>query len=262
MPIQEYEVITFITVVILVIIIAGFFIFILVAFANRRKRIHMQEKETMTHSFQQEILKAQLEIQEKTLNNISQEIHDNIGQVLSLAKINLVSLDETLTPLQATKIKDTRLLISKAIQDLRDLSRTINPEYIMEMGLNRLIEFDLEIIGKTGLFSARLQVEGEIRKLDPQKELILFRMVQELLNNAMKHSGAASLEVMLTYHAHHFMLLVKDDGAGFDPEVARQSGTAGLGIKNIQNRAALIGAKYELKTEPGYGTTVTISLNE
>src|ERR1700704_3816595 len=97
MPQKEYEIITGLIVVVVILLLAGVFIITLVAFNNRRKKRHIDEKRTMESNFQQEILRTQLEIQEQTLKTISQEIHDNIGQVLSLAKLNLGTIDQNNT---------------------------------------------------------------------------------------------------------------------------------------------------------------------
>lgn len=258
----DYRAVDLIVVVIIVLIIACFFIFIVVAFANQRKRIYMEEKSTMELTFQQELLKTQLEIQEQTFMNISQEIHDNIGQVLSLAKINLATIQESQSPAHGFKINDTRTLITQAIQDLRDLSKTINPDYIIEMGLARSIEGELEKVNKTGIFQTSFQIDGDIRRLGSQKELILFRIVQELLNNAMKHSQAKNVEVLLTYFSPNFELNFTDDGLGFDNQQVTEIEKPGLGMKNIRTRLALIGGAYVLQTSPGKGTSITISLKE
>src|SRR5690606_6033411 len=121
---------------------------------------------------------TQLEIQEQTLKNISQEIHDNIGQALTLAKLNLNAVMAEDTQLQE-KILNSKELVSKAITDLRDLSHSLDTDYVLEMGLQRSIEYELELIRKTGIVRTDLHVEGNLQRLERQKELILFRIVQE-----------------------------------------------------------------------------------
>ena len=100
--------------------------------------------------FQQTLLQTQLEIQEQTLKTISEEIHDNIGQALSLAKLKLNTVDFTKQEQLIEKITDSKNLVSKAIQDLRDLSRSLNTDNIAAMGLIRAIEYELELFRKSG----------------------------------------------------------------------------------------------------------------
>ena len=114
--------------------------------------IHKQEKQQLQSQFQQTLLQSQLEIQEQTLQNISQEIHDNIGQVLSLAKLNIGTIDIYQPEKAQVKIHDSYELMGKAIQDLRNLARSMNSSYVMEMGLLRAIEYEVEMINKSGSY--------------------------------------------------------------------------------------------------------------
>ena len=155
-------------------LLATLFISFLVLAWQRRKKLQL-EKDQMKMHFDQELLRTQLEIQEQTLKTISEEIHDNIGQALSLAKLKLNTLKYDQPDLLAEKINDSRELVSKAIRDLRDLSRSLNTDSIASMGLVRAIELELELFRKSG-FQTTLYTEGEIRKMEPQQELILFRI--------------------------------------------------------------------------------------
>ena len=255
---NEYQIVTLIVVVIIVLIIACFFIFILVAYSNNRKRKYIEEKIARENEFQQEILKTQLEIQEQTLKNISQEIHDNIGQVLSLAKINLAIIPGISDEKAANKITEARTLIGKAIQDLRDLSRGINTDLINELGLIRSIEGELETIRRTGLFEASLIIKGSSLSLGQQTELVLFRIFQELLNNVIKHSGASAVNIVMDYSADHFIFDFSDNGNGFLRDGAGGSSKPGIGLRNIENRTKMIGASFDLISTPGSGTRVRI----
>src|ERR1700744_5628828 len=206
MPQQEYEVVTGVVITIIGFLLAGFFILVLVAYINQRKKKHIEEKKTMQLNFQQELLRTQLEIQEQTLKNISQEIHDNIGQVLSLAKLHLATADLNKADVLQQKIEDSRKLVAKAIQDLRDLSKSMNTEYLADVGLARSIEYELELIKKTGSFETRFIQEGSGYSLGNQKELILFRILQEVISNIIKHARANLITVEVTYQPDVFTL--------------------------------------------------------
>lgn len=241
-------------------LLIGFIIIYSVTYYKRQIR-HSLEQEKMRQDFQQELLRTQLEIQEQTLKTISQEIHDNIGQTLSLAKLNLALEDEQQSG-GNIKVASSHQLVSKAIQDLRDLSRSLNTDYVAEMGLIRSIEYELEMISKTGVIITNLQVEGQQRKLDKQKELILFRIVQESLNNIIKHAGADRLSVTANYQLQELLITISDNGNGVDLTPLNENGVAGfgLGIRNMDNRAKLIGAEFSMSSTIGRGTTVNIKL--
>ncbi len=216
----------------------------------------------MKSSFEKELLNSQLEIQEQTLKNISQEIHDNIGQALTLAKLNLnmMSLENPVQLVQ--KIGNSKELVSKAINDLRDLSRSLNTDYVEEMGLLRSVEYELEMISKSGTLQTQLQITGQVYRFDRQKELITFRIVQEVLNNIVKHARADSIEVRANYTGDKMELIITDDGEGVDlsPLNRNDHSGFGLGIRNMHNRASLIGADFKIMSTIGKGTSVHLIL--
>jgi two-component system NarL family sensor kinase len=220
------------------------------------------EKFKLQNEFQQALLQSQLEIQEQTFKNISMEIHDNIGQVLSLAKLNLATADFNKLETVREKIDDSRNLIAKSILDLRDLAKSLNTDYVQVMGLANSTAHELEIIKKTGSFETNFEIIGEPYKLEQQNELILFRIVQEALNNIMRHAKAKTIEVKLCYDPKFFSLTVHDDGMGFDISNLNQNrnNSRGLGIKNMSDRAQIIGAEIKIISEPGQGTTIDIKL--
>lgn len=240
-------------------IITLLFVAFIVSFLliNQKKHFtYLKEKETLQNNFQQAILQTQIEIQEQTLKTISQEIHDNIGQVLTLAKLNL----NTLKINEEIKLNDTKHLVSKALNDLRDLSRSMHGDKIVELGLCESIGNELKILQNTGQFKTQLTITGEVYKQEQQKEMVLFRMVQESLNNALKHSQAKNIKVAVYYQPQKISLHISDDGKGFSVDTLLSSQT-GIGLKSMQNRAALIGCRFSIDSSPGNGTTVTIIIS-
>lgn len=237
------------------VLLALLFIFFLAVSLKRRRKMNMERTELQAQ-FQQELLRTQLEIQEQTFKTISQEIHDNIGQMLSLAKLNLATIDLQKEAQASEKIKDARDLVSKTIQDLRDLSKTLNTETITAVGLLNAVEAELHLLQKTGTLQTTFDVSGTPVRLDPQKQLILFRIVQEALHNVMKHAQASAVRVQAAFEPVDFTLLIADDGRGFDSADA----LFGSGLRNMQSRSRLIGAAWQIESAAGCGTTVRITL--
>ncbi len=250
-----------ITSTVMLLLAAGLIVFFLLLYRERYKK-HQREKVTMRASFDQELLKAEIEMKEQTLLTISQEIHDNIGQVLSLAKLNLNTiLLEDNNP-AVPKIAATKELIGEAIQDLRNLSRSLNTHHISHQKLSESLGFELDLIRKTGLYETALRVQGAEKPLDPQKQTIIFRIVQEALNNIIKHARAKSITISLDYTPRETTLRIADDGSGFDPQALHQPGGAGkgTGMGNISHRARLINANLTVESRPGQGTLIQLSL--
>lgn len=226
-------------------------------YRNRHQNFHKKEE-----LFQQTLLHTQLEIREQTMKNISQEIHDNVGQLLSLAKLHLATTENAGPNEKDDKIKSSKDLVSKAIKDLRNLSHSLDTDYIGETGLLKVIEAELVMIEKSGQYNTEFHVEGNPFPLEGKKELITFRIVQEMLNNIIKHAKAKMIKVQMVYRVGYLLLEISDDGEGFDLSPLNDAGNTsfGLGIRNMSSRAHLIGAEFNISSTLGNGTIATISI--
>lgn len=261
MPRERTEIILIVVAGTIIIVVLTFFILLFVVYYKRKARIQKEEKEKMATRYRQELLQTQLEIQEQTLKTISQEIHDNIGQALTLAKLNLNTMLPVMDEQLQQKIVNSKELVSKAIGDLRSLSHSLDTDYVQEMGLQRAIEYELEMIRKTGTIQTIFEIKGTPFRLNKQKELILFRITQESFNNIIKHAEAKKITVLMQYSSGSLEMSITDDGKGVDLTLLREAaGEAGLGIRNMHSRAQLIGANFNMNSTLQEGTTITIFL--
>ena len=235
-------------------------IIILVLVYQKRQLQYLSEKEQLQANFDRQILESRLEIQEQTFRNLSQEIHDNIGQVLSLVRMNLGSMEIFKEKNHDELLSTTKMLVAKVIQDLRDLSKVLNADYVSEIGLSQAIGHELDLIARAGIWETQYSTEGEACKFAEKKEVVVFRIVQEVLNNIIKHANGTRIIVKLEYLPSEFLLVVADNGRGFDLRLMEENKQFGLGIRNMNNRAGLIGAEYRIQSTLGAGTTVTLRL--
>jgi signal transduction histidine kinase len=238
--------------------LVGFIIYFIVLYRNKQL-INKQEQEKLHSAFRQELLKAQIEMQEQTLTYVSREIHDNITQVLSFIKLDLSMIGSISDDQRQAKINENRELVSQVISDLRDLSKSLSSEHIKQLGLVKTIEVETNRINKSGVLQVALLTDGEIYSLGEQRELVLFRIFQEALNNTLKHSCAKHLKIALQYHSELFNLTLEDDGKGFLPGSIGEG--SGSGLKNMENRATLIGAASTIDSSPGKGCFIKVTLN-
>lgn len=233
----------------LALLLVGFIITLLVGY--RRKQFQHQ----------QELLHARLEIQENIFKNLSEEIHDNIGQELSVLKLTLsaISLQEED---QAEQLRDSRLMVNHIITGISDLSRSLHPDRIVKIGIIEAVKHELEKIEKTKLFDTAFIYHDEAFKLDPGNEIFLFRIVQEILNNIIKHSRASLIRAELNCKDNAIIFTFTDDGVGFDVKEAlqRPAASRGIGLTSMVNRAKLIGGQLSVKSQPGRGTRTTIEI--
>jgi len=207
--------------------------------------------------YERTLLQSQLEIQEQTFRNISQEIHDNIGQVLSLAKLNLNTIPPKAQNGISEKIALAEELLGKAIGDLRDLSKSLHPEKIADIGLTNAIRHELQLVQKTARLSTEMISEEKEINLSNEQSIIIFRMIQEILHNIIKHAKAKNVTLVIKIKEDKTIIEVKDNGRGFDLANIKSTET-GIGLKSIQQRCALINASCNIQTMPGMGTSVQL----
>ncbi len=265
MPDQNQEILSII--IIGGLLALGLILFVVLILFIYQKRQHAHEKElvALKEEYDQGLLRSQLEIQEKTLKTIGQELHDNIGQLLSVVKLSLSNLAIDQSHLAFESIQNAKEILNKAIVDLSHLTKSLHSDRISHIGLRSAIEFEIEAIRKTGLVAIDLVKTGTEKEeqLDSQKSIFLFRMFQEVLNNALKHSKATQINIGIDFSANDiFTLSIKDNGVGFNvaEKQNKPSSSGGVGLKSMINRAKLIGAKFLINSEEGNGTNVTIVL--
>lgn len=230
---------------------------------KRRQQRQEQEVARMKDRYEKEMLRSQLEIQESTFKTISQELHDNIGQMLSVVKLSLSALPLEKEHKAQELVKHSQEVLNKAIVDLADLNKSLHPDRITEIGLADSIRFELAAIKRSGLLKVQFSVVGQEVRLPDEKAIFLFRIFQEILNNVLKHSKATNINVGITYDSDDtFVMDVEDNGVGFatDGKGSPSSFSKGVGLTSIFNRAKLIGADINMTSVINQGTRVIIKI--
>ena len=262
MPDQGQE-IFFVTImgIILGLLLVGFIVITLYLYQRRQQR-QEAEVEKLKDTFEKEELKSQLEIQESTFKTIAQELHDNIGQMLSVVKLSLSALPVEKTHTAYDQLQNSQQMLNKAIYDLSNLTKSLHTDRIAQVGLADSIRFELYAIKKAGIMDVHFHQDGTESSFSDQKAIFLFRIFQESLNNILKHAQATKVNVNLSYLDNIFVLEMIDNGVGFDLVEKQQSSnsSSGVGLKSIFNRAKLIGADITIDSKPGNGTTLLIEL--
>lgn len=224
---------------------------------KQRALRHKIEKETLSIQFADALLRSQLEIREQTLQQIAVELHDNLGQVASLIKINLNALALSLGPADSVRLESTLDLTRQLIKDVKSLSVKLSSDRIRDFGLIECIREDMDRLNSSGQIEARIILPGETPVLSVDTATIVYRMFQEITNNALKHSNASSFELTVSSGLGVFKLACQDNGIGFN---ALEKVGQGAGLRNLKRRAELIGASLTFDSQVNKGTLVTISL--
>jgi two-component system NarL family sensor kinase len=239
-------------------LIAPTFIVVYIFIYNNRKKRHIEEKAQMKLTFEAEIAKAQLEVQEQTMQTIGADLHDNIGQLLSLTSLTLNSIELDNPAKARQKIDDSIGLTLRSIKEMRLLGHLLQGDQLVAIGLPEAIRQEIAWMERSGRYEIAYVTSDEIPAINnPDKDLIIFRILQEMFNNIIKHAAATKISVKLDYEAGALKLYVNDNGVGFvaDGEpLARH----GMGLQNIQKRAGIIGGQATIVSNPGEGTQITI----
>ncbi len=212
------------------------------------------EKFEAERKFEKEITSTKIEIQEQTLKNVAWELHDNIGQLLSVVNMQLNMIKGNATDNQIASIDETKEVVNTTIQEVRTLSKTLNNEVIQKNGFFRSLEIELERFNRLKYLEANFIKQGNFQQIASEVEIILFRILQEFFSNVIRHSRAKRLEVNITGNSDKLILSAKDDGIGFDLNMKTESS----GLQNMKNRAALLGAQYNLASQIGNGTELQL----
>ncbi|MBS1509854.1 MAG: sensor histidine kinase [Bacteroidetes bacterium] len=256
----DQSIIIFVLASLLLILILITFIAIIFYRYQQKQNAYFKDIEALKIAHENAILQSQLEIQEQTFQHISREIHDNIGQKLTLAKLHLNTLNYSSVEETLQVVTDSVNIIGEAINDLSDLSHSMSSEMLLNNGLINALEFEVEQLQKTGLYQIQFSVNGNAVFLSAQTELVLFRIVQESVNNIIKHASATAIKLQLEYETGNLLLYIHDNGIGFNTD-GKFSGT---GLPNIKKRVALLNGRLDIESTKGNGTqiTITIPINE
>lgn len=245
-----------ITAILLFGMLAGFIIFFVITYYKKQQE-NTKEKHLLQTKFNEDLLTSTIEIQEKAFDDISRELHDNIGQQLSAASIYLNLLLQEKENIDNTKLRSCRDIVTDSLQDLRHISQTLLGEKIRTTGVIHSVQLEIDKINKLGICTGTLKTTDMPVSLDHKKEIILFRIIQEAISNATKHAPGCTIEITIDPQPDSLRVYIKDNGKGFMPENIQESG---IGLINMKSRAKTIGASYELKSTEGVGTTIEICL--
>lgn len=254
---KQQEVFLILTIGTLIFILLTSALLLFLIHHKRKQQHHITEKMNLEHQYQSQLLQTRLEVQEQAFKYLSEEIHDNVGQALSMIKLQLYALNQQATAESKPLIAATLEVLSKAINDLRNISHNLHGGYVSMHGLQEAVEKEIAYINGAKTIHAHLEIVGDSYSLGKEKELLIFRIIQEALNNAIKHASASSVSVILKYLPQQFTAIVQDNGSGFDADKKLENG---MGLSNMRTRATLLNAVFNLNSSDN-GTTISLNIN-
>ncbi len=259
MPNQPPEVlIQFLTSITIGLFLVGFIVTIVLLY-QKRKLVQEKEIAHVKAGFEKELLQTKLEIQETVLTYVSQEIHDNIGQVMLLVNINNSLLQSMEINSEAsTIIKENKTLVTKAMEDIAELSRSLHSDRISDIGVFAAIRQELLILSQKGIFT--VDIDNQLSETDTsftkETHLVVFRMYQEIVKNIIRHAAASNIRLVIKKEDGIILFTIIDNGKGFDTNTIEAA--SGVGLRSLRSRIGLIGGRIAIESVLGKGTTVRI----
>lgn len=242
---------------IIILMILAAIILIVVYIQNNRRLLYRRNLKDLAIKHENELLKTQIVVQENTFQQISREIHDNIGQKLSLAKLYLNMVDLTHYNNAREVIEEVVGIMTTSISDLRDVSRSLSSDLIKNNGFIKAVENEINQLNKLNRYQFKLVLTGDPVFLSSEKELIIFRIIQESLNNIIKHAEATTVEIKIYFLNNQMLeITIEDNGKGFKLEDSINSN----GLNNIQQRAKLLNGEAQIHSIIHQGTIVQIKI--
>ncbi|PWS27581.1 hypothetical protein DHW03_08300 [Pedobacter yonginense] len=244
----------------LIFLLMPVFLILYIRLYNKHKRNHVIEKENMKQQFDAEILKTLVEVQDQTMQSIATELHDNVGQLLSLTSLTLNSINLTDQEKAGKKIENSLSLLSKSIKELRELAKLLHGEQMVEHGIGHAIDQEISWLSKTGAYELKVSNDlFDIQVSSPDKDLIILRLLQEIINNIIKHAQATTIQIDTYFSDNKLFLKVKENGVGFNYDETKAKKT-GMGLNSIHKRIDMINGKLDLDSSPQIGTTILIEI--
>jgi two-component system NarL family sensor kinase len=225
------------------------FVVAMVILHRQRQSKNRQKIEQLRSDYEKTLLNIENEIQHETLTHVGRELHDNIGQLLSLAKLNLNSA-------KPEKQAEGKEFINQLIKEVRTLSKTLNLDWVEEIRMDDFVKQQLQRIESTGYCQIIFNSDHSLNELPKDVKLVMIRVIQECLNNAIKHAAPSTIEITITQDSIKRKIEILDDGQGFD--ISMHSN--GSGITNLRKRMEAIGGTIIISSVPGKGTHITLSL--
>lgn len=252
---MEKEAIGPIIIISAILTIVGVFVIAYLVHFNKRKARLIEENNSMKEEFQHQLLQSQIEVQEQTFQQIGKELHDNVGQLLSTSRM-LLGLTERSLRNPPDTLLTANATLAQAINELRSLSKSLDKEWLEQFNFSENLQTEIARIDAGDKVKAFYEQRDEII-LKPEEQIILFRIVQEAIQNAIKHGLPDQIKIIAEKQENIFCIRVIDNGSSF--ENTEQS--KGMGLNNMKHRTQLLGGIINWEKNPEGGTIVVISLS-
>lgn len=222
-----------------------------------KKKNHTAFIQNQQEEHHKELLSTQIEIQNQTMQHIGREIHDNIGQKLTLASLYTQQLAyENKAPQINESIENISSIINESLSELRQLSKSLTDDTINEFSIIQLLQQETDKINELKKINVVFNNLSSGVNISYTIKSVLLRICQEFIQNSIKHSNAKNIHIQLIESNDNLLLKINDDGNGFDLDKEHK----GIGLFNMKKRTEIVGGTFDMKSTINKGTELTISI--
>ena len=256
---SEYQVALLVAMGSVAMLLLAMAIILFVVFYQRRMIKEQLKRQAMELEYRQKMMEAALESQENERRRVASDLHDSIGGMLSTIRVGLTTLAKSMA--DPERIDQPKKMLDDTIISVRRISLDLMPSTLEKFGLVQAVKELCERFQVASLIPVMFHERGELRPMDQKRELMVFRVAQELVNNAVKHANATAISVTIG-GTDMLEIIVEDNGVGFDVESQRTltSSGKGLGLFTIENRVRLLNAKLDFESAGGKGTKISMTM--
>ncbi|MGZ5273048.1 MAG: sensor histidine kinase [Kaistella sp.] len=251
MKANEVDILIIISTIIILFVVL-MMVLIYMFYVRKKGELLLSQKEKDIR-FQQELTLAQIEMREVTLTYIGQELHDDIGQKLSVSKLMLNQIISQSTESVKTNLNEINELLGETIQDIRNMSKTFITDQVEHFGLIDSLEIEMNRISRLKLIDIELRSNKHDIDINPKDGVIIFRIIQESVNNTLKHSQAKNLNIEVEDGPKTLKIIIKDNGVGINNDSGQ-----GSGLSNMKKRALMMNAQLEITSQKNIGTVLKL----
>lgn len=234
-------------------------IILFVLYYQKRMVQEQYKRQQLELDYQKKMMEAALESQENERRRVAGDLHDSIGAMLSTIRVSLITQAKRANA-DVDSITESKKMLDDTIESVRRISRDLMPSTLEKFGLAQAVKEMCERFQSTAALPITYTEEGEIQDISKKRELMIFRIIQEIINNALKHAQATFIKVAFRSDEKNLTIIIEDNGIGFNVEEHKNDKRSGkgLGLFNIENRARLVSADVQFHSAENQGTRILL----
>lgn len=258
---QTQEIVFFVIIATGAILLAVILVVNLLLLSRNRRLKHESLVLELKNKYEKELMKTQVEVAENTLNDIARDLHDDVGQMLTFSIIQLNNIKTEDNKIIENNLSEVRNSIKNTLQSVREISKTLSNDYISSFGIYESLQRLFERLERQKILSSKLNFSSSILFKSRSNELFVFRIIQELVSNTIKHSQAMEMSLSLFQENNNLKIEYRDNGKGISPELLNSNQLPNsLGFANIYKRIELMKGMIEINSNVGEGFYLQLTI--